>query len=289
MKRRDFLSGVAGASLVGCGASSLPSSQTPATGRDMKAFLATLDGGLAAIDNGNPFGHVLAEAKLTLPRSQTALAEDLYRKNLRSMLLVGSFGDLSESDRAHPEMQARMRAGLPMMDDAIVGTSKYLSSLSADDRAAHKRLLTARPELPMLIAGRLDLEAGKLDISSERRLHLRNLSAHVGWGLQAQQAIVIDDFTDHVRTVASKQNASYLEILQSASVGSSEAPASHGGSTLKVGAIILGIGLGLAAAGGLLIVAAGFVGAFVVTAGAIGVVAGLITLAVGAAINASGP
>src|SRR5262245_28114221 len=91
----------------------------PARLHDMGAFLAQLDHSMAAIATSSPLKGFFPA--LSDPSTAAHPHEQLVKKSLRSLLLVGSFRDLPEEARAHPEMQARMWRSMQEMDEAIFG------------------------------------------------------------------------------------------------------------------------------------------------------------------------
>src|SRR5262245_36904126 len=126
MERRSFLqmgaaAGISTVAGAGCGAAGEPrlGGFDPARMPDMDAFLAQLDHSMGAIAKGAPL-------KEFFPSPPAHPHEKLVKKSLRSLLLVGSFRDLPEEARAHPEMQARMWGSMQEMDEAIFGMTHTL-------------------------------------------------------------------------------------------------------------------------------------------------------------------
>lgn len=293
MDRRDFLkAGIAGLVVGGCAAQNsaappvaAPRPQ-PLTEPEMRDFLANLDHGMESIDNGNPLGSVLKEAGVKLSPDKTSQAEELYRKSLRSLLVLGSFHDLPEASRNHPEVQKRIFNALPEMDQAVMGMADHLEKLSRDDQDAIRKKLQEQPMLPTVMVDALDRDAAMLGITTQRRSHLRKLTAQIGWRLRAQPiSMLSDEYLSKVRAVAEGQNRAHLQVLERASLNV-EIKESAANRVMGAGGIVLGLGI----AGTLLgasIVDHDISGAFLITVGVLGILGGLITLLVGLIMKAA--
>lgn len=252
----------------------------------MRDFLANLDHGMESIDKGNPLGSVLKEAGVKLSPDKTTQAEELYRKSLRSLLVLGSFHDLPEASRNHPEVQKRILNALPEMDQAVMGMADHLEKLSRDDQDAIRKKLQEQPMLPTVMVDALDRDAAMLGITTQRRSHLRKLTAQIGWRLRAQPiSMLSEEYLSKVRAVAEGQNRAHLQVLEGARLNV-EIKESAANRVMGAGAIVLGLGI----AGTLLgasIVEHDFSGAFLITVGVLGILGGLITLLVGLIMKAA--
>ena len=107
MKRRDFLisgMGALTAGVTGCaGISQLIAPNWPnVTPAQMNRFLIGLDGAMNSITENPEGGRFLSEFQAQLPSEKDAR---LFRQGMRSLLLAGSFGDLSVEGQVHPGMQ----------------------------------------------------------------------------------------------------------------------------------------------------------------------------------------
>src|SRR6185503_1844195 len=139
--------------------------------------------------------------------------EQLVKKSLRSLLLVGSFRDLPEEARQHPGMQARMWGSMQEMDEAIFGMTHALTRFTPDERIRIREVLNDKPDLGMQIAEALDKDAVAAGVSAARRLHLRTLSAQIGFRLKRQPVTtLIDEYTAKVQKVSARHG--YTEEMQ---------------------------------------------------------------------------
>jgi hypothetical protein len=297
MDRRDFLRlGLGGAALAGCGVAG-PSRGpaevplVPWPPPDMDAFLGRLDSNMATIRDGNPMRDafdrtLLGEPVLAAPQLRSA--EDLTRKSLRSLLLAGSVGDLPAEARTHPGIVDRLTRGLDEMDEATLGVTAHLEQLDPARRKAIQGRLRADPGLGMSIVEAFDTEASAIGVSLQRRTHLRSIATQVTWRLNAQPlSTFVDESSAKVRNIAERQYDRVLSDIRDIEPGKVSTVGKPGSATMRVGAILLGVGAGVGLLG-LAIASGGSIGGvFVVTAGALLLLGGLIVLIVGAAMNAS--
>ncbi|MBX3190201.1 MAG: hypothetical protein KF819_24450 [Labilithrix sp.] len=293
MDRRDFLRlGVAGATVGACDRSppiAMPGLASPA---DMDAFFARLDNGMVRIEQGNPMRHVLDHLKLgdtSLTAAELQRDEALVRKSLRSLLLVGSYGDLSPEGKAHPEMIGRIARGADEMDDAVRGVQAHFDALGPERRAAIQTRLRAQPELGDAVGHALDARAAQIGISIERRMHLQSIVQQTSWRLRAQpMTTFVDEQSATIRNIAERQYRRVLEDLEAADTSKQPVVKERSGTkVVRVGAILLGVGAVLGLVGGAVTGGGNIAGAFILTAGGTFLIAGLIVIIVGAAMNSS--
>lgn len=288
---------------------------------DMEAYLARLDRSMNAIAVNPPtVVKVFPDKKWSREDPFVRSGEDLMRKNLRSLLLVGSFHDLSEEGRAYPGMQSRMLGAMGEMDEAMRGTHQALTALTPTERADIGRALKADPELGMRIVETFDAECAVQGVPMERRMHLRSLGIQVTNRLRQSATMFIDEYTRKTekilnrpidpedmqrRLIASlgeeeffalqRRNAMYVEkwrVAQATPGNGATAQSSAqavqkdppGSTAATVGAVLLGLGIIVLVVGA---IAGDITGAFGITIGALLALAGLITLIVAAGIRAS--
>jgi len=202
------LAGLSGAAGTGCATtgSAAKGSLDPAAMPDMDAFLSRLDHSMESIASGSPLRAFFRDD----PRRPH---EQLVKKSLRSLLIAGSFRDLSEEQRAHPGMQQRMRDAMSEMDEAVFGMTHVLARYSPDERVRIREVLNEDPELGMRIAESLDGDAVSAGVSAARRLHLRTLSSQLTFRLKHQPVTtLIDEYVGKVQKVAARHG--YTEELQ---------------------------------------------------------------------------
>ncbi len=212
MDRRLFLgasavagaAGVAASSCVGVGAS-VGSTELE---DELLAALRRIDLGMTRLGTPNLLEGFLPELPaFTDPRRQelSMRGEELGRKSMRMLFLVGAVGDLPQTAQLDPRIQTRLHDALPEMDEAMLGMTDFLADLSGDEKAALKQELHERPESLDDIGMMLDRQAEAADVPMKRRLHLRALVKNVGWRMQRQSpAAVIDEYVEKVRKVEAR-------------------------------------------------------------------------------------
>ncbi len=221
VERRNVLkmgaaAGVSGLASTGCatlGDGSLGTAAPPAM-PDLDAFLARLDHGMRAIAAGNPLQDLLPKSQIPAAPGGPPRAEDLLiKKTLRSLLMAGSFRDLSDAERAHPAVQARMHSSMAEMDEAVFGMTHVLESFTPSERARIREAIQSEPDIGMRIAESLDTGASNADISLQRRTHLRAIAAQLTWRLKNQPIeTAMDEYIGKVKKVSARNG--YSEELQ---------------------------------------------------------------------------
>jgi hypothetical protein len=247
--------------------------------------------------------------------------QDVLRKTMRSLLLTGSFRDLPEEGRAHPGMQERMWRSMGEMDEAMLGVTDALAGLTPTERADIGRALREDPGLGMRLVEALDREGAEKGVPLSRRLHMRAIAVEVSARLKQSAPMLIDEYVGKVRRVAARHGSNEeIERRLAAQMGDTafwamrertmaatarwnvadvrgvvvygppygmpvygppRKPANAGMTAITVGAVLLGIGVITASAGGIVLAGGALGGAFAITAGAVLGLAGLITLIVG--------
>jgi hypothetical protein len=252
--------------------------------------------------------------------------QEVLRKTLRSLLLVGSFHDLPDEGRAHPGMQERMWRSMGEMDEAMLGLASALEGLTPTERADIGRALRDDPGLGMRIVEALDREASAQGVPMSRRLHLRAIAVEVTGRLRQSAPLLIDEYTGKVRKVAARHGSNEeLERRLATQMGEAAFSAMRertvaasarwnvaqaggyvyvgptvgvapvysgpppltarqekGNTVITVGAVLLGLGVVSATAGGVVVATGGPLGAAIaITVGAIVGLGGLITLITG--------
>jgi len=332
MERRDFLkagviggAGSAAVGTLGCAATTGAAAPPVAlvSPEEMDRFLARLDGGLGTLKTGESSITSLFP-RLDPTETKYRTQDELVRKTLRSLLLVGSFHDLPEDGRVHPGMQDRMWSGMGEMDEAMLGMTSALDALTPTERADVGLRMRKDPGLGMRIIEAIDEDAAQAGVSRERRLHLRSIAVEACARMKQSTPLLIDEYVTKVNKVAARpatiaeaerrlvaqmgeeaffQFKERTETLARRwNVASTSAdptndangpyapksdPHQRSSKVLTVGGILLGVGAVSLLVGGLIVAAGSFVGAFVMTVGAILGIGGLITLLVGAIIRAT--
>ena len=149
MKRRDFLVGGMGAlaaSVTGCaGINQVIAPNWPnITPLQMNRFLTDLDTSMNHIVENPEGGQFISQLQQSEPSEKDA---QFFRQGMRSLLLVGNFGDLSIAGQVHPGVQKRLQYSAPEMDVAVSGTTDHMKSLSPTARVDIQSALREDPTL----------------------------------------------------------------------------------------------------------------------------------------------
>ncbi len=180
---------------------------------DLEAFLARLDHGMSAIAAGNPLKDLLAKSKVPAAGAVARPEDLLIKKSLRSLLMAGSFRDLTEEQRAHPAVQARIWGSMQEMDEAVFGMTHVLEGFTPSERAKIRETIQSDPDIGMRIAEALDTDASTADVSLQRRTHLRAIASQLTWRLKNQPIeTAIDEYIGKVKKVSARNG--YSEELQ---------------------------------------------------------------------------
>lgn len=241
--------------------------------------------------------------------------EDLVRRSVRAMYVTGTFLDLPEESQMHPELQQRMMAYTPELDDTVYDVLDALRDLPEDRRRHVRRTLRSNPDLPLEIAASVNKLAAATDMSRTRRAQVRSSLTQAGWRLGKQNpSLVIDEYVKKIGKFAPR-DATDAELLrryqtiigqaafqraqvhaQSAGIqppGTAAAdpnvnrpvlPAelqSPGGRNRRRGSKAMGLGLLLLGGGGVVVSLGGALGIFAMTAGMVMFGIGLVTFFAG--------
>jgi hypothetical protein len=207
MNRRDVLKLGALAGVGGSGCASLLSNPASVSGGELSSFLSALDAAMAAVMAGQPFERFFETANNPTLAARARASEDLARKTLRSMLLVGTLAELPPDQVALEGVQQRLRGSMEEFDDAVFGMTQMLEQLSPSDRATVSKALQDDPGLGMRIMGSFDQEAAALGISKGARAKLRAVSTQACARLRQSSEFVIAEYTGKVRKIEARHGA----------------------------------------------------------------------------------
>jgi hypothetical protein len=284
MDRRDFIITTTSSVLAvsGVGASA-PIMRLPAKPvvmpQDMDDYIARVDAGMARIGQWSP------TADLPNFVGDRKAADEIGRASMQSLFLTGMFSDLPIEGQLHPGMQDRVIAAMPVMDKAVDGISAFLRSRTEADKAAIQAALQDWGA-GVKVAAAVDREAAHIGLSEWRRSQTRSMFAHAEWRLRTQPpSLIINECLRRVEklsatdvTAAAKQRA-LAARLGEAAFWRHAAERANRDARVGRGGKVLGIGVLIFAAGGLIVAAGGGAGVFVMTAGAIVIIVGLVMLA----------
>jgi hypothetical protein len=240
MDRRDVLKLGAVAGVSGSGCVSLLSNPASVGAGEMEGFLASLDAGLSAVSStGTFFDAFLPKERSPELAARARHGEDLTRKTLRSLLLVGTLQELPPERMAHDGVQQRLRDSMGLFDDAMFGMSSVLEALSPTERADVSKALSDDPQLGMRILGSVDEEAARFGVSLKQRTRLRALSAHTCARLRQSPGLVITEYTGKMHKVAARHGArAAAERSAAAALGNALLWQGQAGDSSAVGGVL---------------------------------------------------
>jgi hypothetical protein len=214
MERRDFLrigtaAGLAAASSGGC-AFSTRALEAFSTG-SLAGLAGVLDGvdrAMEQIGRARLVGGLVPAPPPEAPPEQRRRwdeAEELGRKTLRTLYLTGVVKELSAEEQRHPEVQRRLVEAAPEMDEAVLGMTSVIASLTPADRGSLQEELRRDPELGLRISSELDEAARGVGTSLPVRLKTRATVSHLSWRLRVQPpSLLIDEYVDKVLRVGTR-------------------------------------------------------------------------------------
>lgn len=217
MKRRDILLRGGAAAGLGSGLLETGCAHGPAADAEPPlpdpAFVASicnsLDQRCAWIDQHQLAGDLAPALRRPFTPDEAAKAaryDRLFRSSIRTLYLTGRFLDLPDEIKVHPDIQARMWAAQPQMDDAILGTTELLESLTPENHREIQRVLRERPELGEQLAVLMEEPAREDGIPFKRRLGLRTTTTDLATRMAAQSpALTVDPYVRRVRKIEARR------------------------------------------------------------------------------------
>lgn len=196
MKRRDFLisgMGALAAGVTGCaGISQVIAPNWPnITPLQMNRFLTNLDGSMNHIVENPEGGQFISQLQQEEPNEKDA---QFFRQGMRSLLLIGNFGDLSVAGQVHPGVQKRLHYSAPEMDAAVSGTMNQMKSLSPTARADIQSVLRQDPAIGDRVLETIDLEATAVGASNRRRIQLHVMGGYIVERLKHSSDMFINEY-----------------------------------------------------------------------------------------------
>lgn len=130
----------------------------------------------------------------------------LGRAALRSLYFTGAFMEFEEHERLHPGVQERMRRLQPEMDEAVLGMSRLLESMTPADHKALREELKRDPDAGLRIGERLQEVAAEDGMSFSRRVDLRVALDDFMRRMRAQNpALVLEGYTEKAKRLQRTQ------------------------------------------------------------------------------------
>jgi len=211
MERRLLLAGLGGAiAQAGCAATALsPIAGIGEGNGDVEETIRQLDGTMAALRSGRI--ETIARAVEKRSGADAKRAEHVLRTAFRSMTVAGAFRGLSYEDRFHPGVQARVRASLPEIEEAVGVARALVAGLSPRDRRALRDAVREDPELPARLFGDIDAEAASGGVPLGQRLLMRRVVQHVSMRLRQSPDHLLDETEERLRRLETRADAERFE------------------------------------------------------------------------------
>jgi hypothetical protein len=196
MKRRGFLKGSIGTLAAGATSNAalgdiIAPNWANVSPPEMDHFLTDLDSAMDRIENEPNGGRYVTKLLNHTPNDQEAL---LFRKSMRSLLLVGNFGDLSIQGQVHPGVQRRLNYSAPEIDSALQEIVNELKSLSPEDIADIKLALSRDRNLGEQVLEAIHLESKNIGVPARRRHQLRVMGKRILRRLKHSPGLLIDEY-----------------------------------------------------------------------------------------------
>lgn len=159
------------------------------TQTEMERFIREMDASMDRIAHSG--GDYLKSLTHQTPRESE---QKFFRSSLRSLMLIGSFGELPIKGQVHPWMQKRMMFSAPEVDFSVLNSFDILKNLSGESMEEIRSALTDDPELGGRILDTLDLEARSIGVPSARRRQMKVMGKRIIRRLRHSPEMLIDEY-----------------------------------------------------------------------------------------------
>ena len=194
MKRRGFIK--TGIVTMAAGASSnaafgdivVPMSENISQ-LEMENFISKMDLSMDRISFSG--GNYL---KNLFNQNPTDTEHNFFRSSLRTLLLIGNFGDLPIKGQAHPWMQNRLLYSAPEINYSVTSSIDILKNMSEESMDNISTALHDDPELGDRIMEALDIEAQAIGVSVVRRRQLRIMGKRINRRLKHSPEMLTSEY-----------------------------------------------------------------------------------------------
>jgi len=228
MKRRGFIKtgmvtlATGASSSAAFGAIVVPMSENISQ-LEMETFISEMDLSMDRISfsGGNYLKNLFTQAP-------TETEQDFFKSSLRTLLLVGNFGDLSIKGQAHPWMQKRLLYSAPEINYSITSSIDVLKNMSKESIEDIRTTLDDDPGIVDRIMEALDLEAQSIGVSVARRRQLRTMGKRINSRLKHSPDMLITEYikkSDKLLLASNSDEA--LEQILKAQMGETNFSASR--------------------------------------------------------------
>ena len=194
MKRRGFIkSGIATLAAGTASSSVLGEIIAPdgenITSEEMNHFFLKMDTAMDQISSSSGF-----YIKKLMHQSPDRIDLDHFKSGIRSLLLVGNFGDLSVQGQVHPGMQKRLQYSAYEINSTFLDLKDKLKSMPAISRDEIKLALEEEPELGDRVLESLELEAKAIGVPSRRIKQMRRMGNLIVKRLNHSPDMLINEY-----------------------------------------------------------------------------------------------
>ncbi len=158
---------------------------------EMDHFLLGLDGAMNRISEESGSGKFIANL-IKKPMEENDI--NLFREGMRSLLIVGNFGDLSIEGQMHPGVQKRLFYSAPEIHSNIENIMDKMKTLSPKDRGAIKSSLRDDPTLGDRVLEAIDREASFSGAPKRRRRQLQRMGNSILRRLKHSPDLAIEEY-----------------------------------------------------------------------------------------------
>ncbi len=290
MDRRGFL-GATGASAVEMAGKSsagpllgLANTRRPdAAPPEMDEYVKRIDDGMEQLSRWTP------SVDLSNGPGDPIEVQAMLRTSLQSLFLTGMVADLPLEAQIKPEIQQRIERAGPIFDEATDRTMAYLKSQTQEDLARIQSRLQ-NPAVGEMIVNMLDERAEEAGISDWRRAHTRAIFKETEWRLRTQPpSLLVNEYVEKIERLTASDVLREVRTRDLAARAGEEAfwqqttANLHQQTGAGRGSKVMGYGVVTFAVGALIVAAGEFGGVFIMTAGAVIFIVGIIMALVAAA------
>ncbi|MDH5382984.1 MAG: hypothetical protein OEW75_19165, partial [Cyclobacteriaceae bacterium] len=211
MKRRGFIKGgvgtIATSASIGFSPGKLIApSWLKVTPKEMDNFLVGLDKTMNQIADFTKSGQFI-NALLNKPSSHNDSDSILFRKTMRTLLLVGNFGDLSTQAQVHPGIQKRLKYSENEINSTVYEIKKLLKSLTKKDHNQIKNILNNDSNIGDLVLEAIDLETLNIYVPPRRRVQLRTMGKRIIKRLKHSPEMFINEYLEKAEKIENFPNS----------------------------------------------------------------------------------
>lgn len=185
---------------------------------EMENFIMEMDTSMDLISRSGGYyiGNLVAEAP-------SADEQNFFRASLRSLLLIGNFGDLPVRGQVHPWMQKRLIYSAPEVNHTVSASIEILRNMSEETRENVRNALIEDRELGDHILESLDLDARSIGVQAARRRQMRVMGKRIIRRLRHSPDMFINEYAGKAeKLMASIGSDETLDHLVRSQIGENE-------------------------------------------------------------------